>query len=96
MQKTLVQSLHWEDPLQKGKVTHSSILDCIVRGVTKSQTRLSGFHFQNVNTHIKMAEQRDIDTSIPVNTSNINLHMDQFLQNGYRALAEGLIEPTCK
>ena len=40
----------WEDPLEKGKATHSSILglensmDYIVQGVTKSQTRLSNFH----------------------------------------------------
>ena len=26
MQKTWVQSLSWEDPLEKGKATHSSIL----------------------------------------------------------------------
>ena len=26
MQETLVQSLGWGDPLEKGKVTHSSIL----------------------------------------------------------------------
>ena len=26
MQETLVQSLSWEDPLKKGKATHSSIL----------------------------------------------------------------------
>ena len=26
MQETWVQSLHWEDPLEKGKATHSSIL----------------------------------------------------------------------
>ena len=26
MQETLVQSLSWEDPLEKGKATHSSIL----------------------------------------------------------------------
>ena len=49
MQDTWVWSLSWEDPLEKGKATHSSILensmDCIVHGVTKSQTRLSDFHF---------------------------------------------------
>jgi len=43
------QSLGWEDPLEKGKGTHSSIpawtVDCVVHGVTKSQTRLSDFHF---------------------------------------------------
>ena len=27
MQETLVQSLTWEDPLEKGMATHSSILD---------------------------------------------------------------------
>ena len=26
MQKTLVQFLNWEDPLEKGRTTHSSIL----------------------------------------------------------------------
>ena len=47
MWETRVQSLGWEDPLEKGKATHSSILilawripwtDCIVHGVAKSQT----------------------------------------------------------
>ena len=54
MQETWVWSLGWEDPLEKGKATHTSILglensmDCIVRGVSKSRTWLSGFcfHFQ--------------------------------------------------
>ena len=49
MQETQVQSLGWKDPLEKGKATHSSILensmDCIVHGVTKSWTRLKEFHF---------------------------------------------------
>ena len=47
--ETLVQSLGWEHSLEKGKATHSSILawriPCIVHEVTKSQTRLSDFHF---------------------------------------------------
>ena len=45
MQETWVRTLDWEDPLEKGKATHFSILawriPCIVHGVTKSQTRLS-------------------------------------------------------
>ena len=42
MQEAWVRSLGWEDPLEKGKATLSSILgletsmDCIVHGVTKS------------------------------------------------------------
>ena len=42
-----VRSLGWEDPLEKGKATHSSILTWripwTVHGVAKSRTRLSDF-----------------------------------------------------
>ena len=50
-QETLVQFLDQEDPLEKGKATHSSILawripwTVIVHGVTKSRTKLNDFHF---------------------------------------------------
>ena len=52
MWETWVRSLGWEDPLEKGKATHSSILglensmDCIVHGITKSQTQLSDIHLK--------------------------------------------------
>ena len=50
MPETQVRSLGWEDPLEEGTATHSSILawripmdrGAIVHGVAKSQTRLSG------------------------------------------------------
>ena len=49
MQETWVQSLGWEDPLEKGKATHSSSLawriPWTVHGIAKSRTRLSDFHF---------------------------------------------------
>ena len=44
MRETWVGSLGWEDPLEKGKATHSSILamencmDYAVHGVAKSRT----------------------------------------------------------
>ena len=43
MWETWVQTLGWEDPLEKGKATHSSILAWRIpwttfRGVAKSQT----------------------------------------------------------
>ena len=52
VQETRVRSLSWEDPLEKGMATHSSILawripmdrgawQATVNGVTKSQTQLS-------------------------------------------------------
>ena len=50
MQETWVQSLDWEDPLEKGMATHSTILawripdgrdwQAIVHGVAKSRTQL--------------------------------------------------------
>ena len=52
MWETWVWSLGWEDPLEKGKATHSSILawriswsPWEIHGVAKSQKRLRDFHF---------------------------------------------------
>ena len=56
MRETWVQSLGWEDPLEEGMASHSSILAwripmdrgawrAAVRGVAKSQTRLSNYTF---------------------------------------------------
>ena len=53
--ETWVRSLGWDDPLEKGKATYSSILDwripmdkgalwATVHGVAKSQTQLNYFH----------------------------------------------------
>ena len=47
MQETGVLPLGWEDTLEIGKATHSGLensMDCIVYGVAKGRTRLSGFH----------------------------------------------------
>ena len=58
--ETWVQSLVWEDPLEKGTATHSSILawkipwtiqsmgSHTVHGVTKCWSQLSNFHFHYV------------------------------------------------
>ena len=48
VRETWVRSLGWEDPLEKGKATHSSILawKIPVHGVTKSRTQLCDFQFQ--------------------------------------------------
>ena len=48
MRQTWVQSLGWEDPLEKGTATHSSVLAwriplTVYHGVTKSQTQVSNF-----------------------------------------------------
>ena len=53
MRETWVWSLGWENPLEKGKATHSSILawriPWTVHGVAKSWTRLSDFHFTSLH-----------------------------------------------
>ena len=52
VQETWVPSLGWEDPLEEGTATHSSILAWRIpwtiqfHGVTESQTQMSNFHFQ--------------------------------------------------
>ena len=55
MRKTWVWSLGWEDPMEKGKATDSSILaclensmGCIVHRVTKSWTQLNDFHLTSL------------------------------------------------
>ena len=56
MRETWVRSLGWEDPLKKGKATHSSILawriPWTVHWVVKGQTRLSDFHFHFLSVYI--------------------------------------------
>ena len=45
MWETWIRSLGWEDLLEKGTSTHSSILAYTVHGTAKSCTGLSDFHF---------------------------------------------------
>ena len=62
MWETWVRSLGWEDPLEEGMATHSSILawripmdrgawGSTVHGVAKSQTRLS-MHVGALRSHV--------------------------------------------
>ena len=70
LQETWVQSLGWEDPLEKGKATHSSILAwripwTTVYGVAKSHIWLSDFHFHFFPTNSEAAmNQRKQNTGI--------------------------------
>ena len=71
MRETWVQSLGWEDPLKKGKATYpfqysglENSMDCIVHGVTKSQTRLSDFHFHYHGSREIILWEWEMDNSI--------------------------------
>ena len=50
MWESWVRSLAWEDPLEKGKATHSNILawriPWTIHGVAKTRTQQSDFQFQ--------------------------------------------------
>ena len=53
MWETRIQSLSWEDPLEKDPLQYSGLensTDCIVHGVTKSWARLIDFHFQIIKS----------------------------------------------
>ena len=57
MWETWVQTLVWEDPLEKGKATLPTPVswpgefhDCIVHGIMKSQTQLSDLHLISLNS----------------------------------------------
>ena len=49
MRETWVQSLGWEDPLEKGKYSGlENSMDYTVHGAAKSQTQLSDFYFHSL------------------------------------------------
>ena len=81
MRETWVGSLDWEDPLEKGKATHSSILAWRIpwtiqsMGSQRVSTRLSNFHFQEnlwLNCH-----------QITVQLNPVNVLKVTILENHY-------------
>ena len=67
MWETWVQSLGWEDLLEKGAATHSNILAWRVpwtvhgaHGVSKSWTQLSNFHFTSLCKLVKPFDHSQI------------------------------------
>ena len=61
MQETWAWSLGWEDPLEKGKATHSSILAWRIQ-VAKSGTRLSNYHFPSQAQRLWSFAKKDMYT----------------------------------
>ena len=67
IRETWVQSLGWEDPLEKGAATHSSILAWRIPWtpqVAKNRTQQSDFH-----VHLRPPQFRSLETS-SVSVSN--------------------------
>ena len=62
--ETWVQFLGWEDPLEKGVATHSSILAWRIP-VTKSQTQLSDFHFRLLCFMLWLGESEKLTYLLP-------------------------------
>ena len=63
MQETWVQSLGWEDPLEKAtQLQYSGLensVDCIIHGVIKSQTWLSDFHTWTLCVFYKLVSTQE-------------------------------------
>ena len=90
MWETWVQSLGWEDLLEKEKgypLQYSGLensRDCIVHGVTKSQTRLNNFHF-----HLRTSSFLSflpLPWSLYLNTQNIESKIYRWV-DGYLYLS---------
>ena len=75
MQETQVQSLGWEDPLEKDMATQYSYLensmDCIVRGVTKSLTQPNDFHFHILALPLLQYNKSPYDSPSPSESSHV-------------------------
>ena len=85
MQETWVQSLDWEDPLEKGKAypfQYSGLensMDCIIHGVAKSQTRMSDFHFHFHTPNIGVPQYtRQMLTSLKGETNSNTIIVGKF------------------
>ena len=88
MRKTWVQSLGWEDPLEEGMATHSSILDwrismdrgawrALVHGVVKSWTRLSDFTSLHTEVTVQQEENGRLEQtlfSFPIHEHEMPFH----------------------
>ena len=71
MWETWVRSLGWEDPLEKGKATHSSILAWRIpwttaHVVTKSQKWLSDFHTMTKRVIVQISKINSVFDNQPV------------------------------
>ena len=79
----LARSLGWEDPLEKGKATHSSILawriPWTIHGVIKSKTRLSHLHFLLDICSIDYLQYYDImnNTTTTIIAHALSVHMSE-------------------
>ena len=99
IRETWLLSLGWEDPLEKRKATHSSILAwripwTTVHGVSKSQTRLSNFHF-----HLQFLVAQCKESTCQCRRHQLNpwsgkkAHVPQLLSLYSRALEPQLLKP---
>ena len=68
-QETRVRFLGWEDPTEKGKATHSSILAWRIpgttQGVAKSRTQLNNLHFTSLKAKLYPEVFRFYPVSFP-------------------------------
>ena len=70
MQETWVLSQSWEDPLEKGKATHSSILAWRIpwtvssMGLQRVKTQLSDLHFLSLSLKQGLRPNHELKTRV--------------------------------
>ena len=95
MWETWVRSLGWEDPLEKGKVTHSSInglensMDCVSSMGSQSQTRLSDFHLHFHLYHFFL------DSTYKGVSCNISSSVSNLLHSVWQSLGPSMLLQIC-
>ena len=102
MWETWVQSLSWEDPLEKGKATHSSILAwripwTTVHGDARSQTWLSYLHFHFLYSTHPASNTPYTSTGLRFFPLDSNLHpwtwlLSTALPSGHRHQCSGTLK----
>ena len=86
MRETWVQSLGWEDPLERGKATHSSILAWSISWTVsqwgrKELERLSNFHLLTQYLILQMRKPKNREFSSPAQYHTINTVMVLYISN---------------
>ena len=90
MQETWVQSLGWEDPLKKGKATHSSILawriPWIIQSISSQRVRhnwatFTSLHFRYLTTELQSIWSNLTDSKGETDNSTITGYFNTLLLN---------------
>ena len=93
MQDTLVQSLGWEDPLEKGKATHSSILAWRIPWTVHGVFQLSSVQFSHsvVSNSLWLHESQHARPPCPSPTPRVHSDLRPLSQWCHPAISSSVV-----